>query len=242
MSIDSIPSLATGGSRLSLWSTRYRVGLSKVATEHTDVPRKCDNTHKEVKPEWMARIEGWVSRTQAAAPFPDLDECHGGHTMEISGAAGPGLEPLDEKEAKDYGAVEDFDVEGEHAHVFMLWLNSLVVEPGVLNLLENLKDDLRAKPGVKPIRSLKDPSLTTGLFLLDLLEAIRPGIVDPSLIINVRDTRSYEDRRQNAKLAISIARKMNAQIFLVLRQRRYSAMFAAQIMTFVSSLMSIANK
>lgn len=55
----------------------------------------------------------------------------------------PGLEPLDEQEAKDYGAVEDFDAEGEReARVFTLWLNSLGVEPGVFNLFENLKDGL----------------------------------------------------------------------------------------------------
>ena len=93
----------------------------------------------------------------------------------------------------------------------------------------------KAKAGVRPIRSFKDPSLTTGIFLLDLLEALRPGIVDPALIINVSETGDYEDRKQNgacfvpicalqdtedalfstAKLAISIARKMNALIFLV---------------------------
>jgi plastin-1 len=53
----------------------------------------------------------------------------------------PGLAPLDEQEAKDYGVVEDFDAEGEReARVFTLWLNSLGVEPAVFNLFENLKD------------------------------------------------------------------------------------------------------
>ncbi|EMD31918.1 hypothetical protein CERSUDRAFT_119239 [Gelatoporia subvermispora B] len=286
----------------------------------------------------------------------------------------PGLEPLDEQEAKDYGVVEDFDAEGEReARVFMLWLNSLGVEPGVFNLFENLKDGLvilqafdkihpgtviwrrvskpkggvtesysaplaegeeeedigvtpnqsklsrfkqvencnyavelgkqngmhlvgiqgadivdgsktlvlglvwqlmrmnivktlsqlskagqgrpisdteilkwanttaqKAKPGVKPIRSFKDPSLTTGLFFLDLLEAIRPGIVDPTLVINVSDSGDYEDRRQNAKLAISIARKMNALIFLV--PEDIVDVRPRLIMTFVGSLMNVANQ
>lgn len=58
----------------------------------------------------------------------------------------------------------------------------------------------KAKPGVKPIRSFKDPSLTTGLFFLDLLEALRPGIVDPTLVIQVSDAGPYEDRRQNGEL------------------------------------------
>jgi plastin-1 len=55
----------------------------------------------------------------------------------------------------------------------------------------------KAKPSVRPIRSFKDPSITTGLFFLDLLDAIRPGIVDPNLVIPVADTGDYEDRRQN---------------------------------------------
>ncbi|KAJ7611151.1 fimbrin [Mycena rosella] len=287
----------------------------------------------------------------------------------------PGLEPLDEQEAKDYGAVEDFDAEGEReARVFTLWLNSLGVEPGVFNLFENLKDGLillqafdKILPGsviwrrvskpkggaaaepvsyasgggageedegadigvtpnqsqlsrfkaventnyavdlakqngmhmvgiqgaditdgsktlvlglvwqlmrmnitktltqlskssggrpisdtemlkwanttaksAKPIRSFKDPSITTGLFFLDLLEAIRPGIVDPTLVLNVSDNGDYEDRRQNAKLAISIARKMNALIFLV--PEDIVDVRPRLILTFVGSLMSIAQE
>ena len=57
----------------------------------------------------------------------------------------------------------------------------------------------KGKPSVRPIRSFKDPSLTTGIFLLDLLEALRPGIVDPTLILNVSETGDYEERRQNGK-------------------------------------------
>ncbi|KIJ63126.1 hypothetical protein HYDPIDRAFT_176173 [Hydnomerulius pinastri MD-312] len=284
----------------------------------------------------------------------------------------PGLAPLDEQEAKDYGAVEDFDAEGEReARVFTLWLNSLGVEPGVFNLFQDLKDGLiilqafekiypgsviwrrvskprggavapppqsmldgeeeqedigvtpnqstlsrfkqventnyavelgkqngmhlvgiqgadivdgsrtlvlglvwqlmrmnitktlmalsgqgrpmtdtemlkwanttaqKGKPGVKPIRSFKDPSITTGLFFLDLLEALRPGIVDPALVINVGDHGDYEERRQNAKLAISIARKMNALIFLV--PEDIVDVRPRLILTFVGSLMSVAQ-
>jgi len=97
----------------------------------------------------------------------------------------------------------------------------------------------KGKPTVKPIRSFKDPSITTGLFFLDLLEAIRPGIVDPTLIINVSDSGPYEDRRQNAKLAISIARKMNALIFLV--PEDIVDVRPRLILTFVGSLMSVAQ-
>jgi hypothetical protein len=81
------------------------------------------------------------------------------------------------------------------------------------------------------IRSLRDPSLSNAKFLLDLLDTLRPGIVDQSLITN----GSTEDEcRLNAKLAISIARKLGALIFLVpediveVRQRL--------ILTFLASL------
>ncbi len=57
----------------------------------------------------------------------------------------------------------------------------------------------KGKPGARPIRSFKDPSITTGIFFLDLLESLRPGIVDPTLIINVSETSDYEDRRQNGE-------------------------------------------
>lgn len=141
----------------------------------------------------------------------------------------------------------------------------------------------KAKPSVRPIRSFKDPSITTGLFFLDLLDAIRPGIVDPNLVINVAEHGDYEERRANgglsffvvlveltplflfyllAKLAISIARKMNALIFLVpedivdVRPRLVSSYLlgqifscwtiilmvtSIQILTFVGSLMAIAQ-
>jgi plastin-1 len=287
----------------------------------------------------------------------------------------PGLAPLDEQEAKEYGEIEDFDAEGEReARVFTLWLNSLGVDPAVFNLFENLRDGLvllqafdkvypgvvvwrrvskpkggptspiqstfnengeeeeadisvtpnqstlskfkqventnycvelgkqngmslvgiqgsdivdknkklvlgyvwqlmrmsitktlsslsksgqgraisdtemlkwanataqKGKPGVKPIRSFKDPSITTGLFFLDVLEGIKPGIVDPSLVNNVSDHGDYEERRQNAKLAISIARKMNALIFLV--PEDIVDVRPRLILTFVGSLMSVAQ-
>jgi len=97
----------------------------------------------------------------------------------------------------------------------------------------------KAKSSTRPIRSFKDPSITTGLFFLDLLDAIRPGIVDPALVMNVSESGDYEDRRQNAKLAISIARKMNALIFLV--PEDIVDVRPRLILTFVGSLMNIAQ-
>jgi plastin-1 len=56
---------------------------------------------------------------------------------------------------------------------------------------------VKGKAGSRPVRSFKDPALTTGIFLLDVLEGIRPGIVDPALVINVSENGDYEDRKQN---------------------------------------------
>ncbi|RGB42537.1 fimbrin [Rhizophagus diaphanus] len=62
------------------------------------------------------------------------------------------------------------------------------------------------------ISSFKDPALRNGIFLIDLLDSIKPGIVDYSLV-----TRgvSDDDATLNARYAISIARKIGATIFLL---------------------------
>lgn len=93
---------------------------------------------------------------------------------------------------------------------------------------------VRAGGRATQIRTLKDPNIRSSRFLLDLLEAIRPGIVDENL---VTPARTEEEARLNAKLAISIARKLGALIFLVpediveLRQRL--------VLTFIASLMAL---
>jgi plastin-1 len=52
-----------------------------------------------------------------------------------------------------------------------------------------------AKPGAKTIRSFKDPSISSGVWFLDLLDALKPGIVDYSMV--TKDTDDYEAKRQN---------------------------------------------
>lgn len=66
----------------------------------------------------------------------------------------PGLEPLLEEEVPE---IEEFDAEGEReARVFILWLNSLDVQPSVYNLFEDVSD---------------------GLVLLQAFDKIAPGSV-----------------------------------------------------------------
>ena len=93
-----------------------------------------------------------------------------------------------------------------------------------------------AGKSTRQLRSLRDPSLKNAQFLLDLLDTLRPGIVDYSIVTK---GGTEEECRLNAKLAISIARKLGALIFLVpediveIRQRL--------ILTFLASLSTYAG-
>lgn len=62
------------------------------------------------------------------------------------------------------------------------------------------------------IRSFKDPAIGTGIFLLDVLNGMKSSYVDYDL---VTPGKTDEDAYLNAKLSISIARKMGATIWLV---------------------------
>ena len=62
------------------------------------------------------------------------------------------------------------------------------------------------------IRSFKDSAIGSGVFLLDVLNGMKPAYVDYDL---VNAGRNDEEAYLNAKLAISIARKMGATIWLV---------------------------
>ena len=62
------------------------------------------------------------------------------------------------------------------------------------------------------VRSFKDSAIGSGVFLLDVLNGMKSSYVDYDLVTGGRtDEESYG----NAKLAISIARKMGATIWLV---------------------------
>lgn len=62
------------------------------------------------------------------------------------------------------------------------------------------------------VRSFKDSSIGTGNFLLDVLNGMKSNYVDYDL---VTPGRTDDDAYLNAKLSISIARKMGATIWLV---------------------------
>lgn len=84
------------------------------------------------------------------------------------------------------------------------------------------------------IRSFKDSSLSTGVWLLDLLNGLKPGYVDYDL---VTPGNTEEERYANARLAISIARKLGALIWLV--PEDINEVRSRLILTFVGSLMAL---
>ncbi|THW50676.1 fimbrin [Aureobasidium pullulans] len=87
------------------------------------------------------------------------------------------------------------------------------------------------------IRSFKDNSLGNGIFLLDVLNGMKSSYVDYDMVASGRnDDEAYA----NAKLAISIARKMGATIWLV--PEDICNVRSRLITTFIGSLMATAEK
>ncbi|KAF7185758.1 Fimbrin [Pseudocercospora fuligena] len=87
------------------------------------------------------------------------------------------------------------------------------------------------------IRSFKDQQIASGVFLLDVLNGMKSSYVDYDLVAS---GRTDEEAYANAKLAISIARKMGATIYLV--PEDITSLRTRLILTFIGSLMATAEK
>jgi len=86
------------------------------------------------------------------------------------------------------------------------------------------------------MRSFKDPAIKDAVFWLDLLDAMKPGYVDYDLI---QSGNTEEGCKNNARLAISIARKIGTTIFVV--PEDLVELRTKLIMTFAGALMAIQN-
>ncbi|OLY84265.1 Fimbrin [Smittium mucronatum] len=86
------------------------------------------------------------------------------------------------------------------------------------------------------IRTFNDSKLKSGTYLLDVLDGVKNGIVDPSLVTK---GISEDDAKMNAKYAISIARKLGATIFLL--PEDIVEVKPKMILTFIGSLMALQN-
>ncbi|RMJ16334.1 Fimbrin [Fusarium euwallaceae] len=87
------------------------------------------------------------------------------------------------------------------------------------------------------IRSFKDPAIGSGIFLLDVLNGMKSSYVDYDL---VTPGQTDEDAYMNAKLSISIARKLGATIWLV--PEDICQVRSRLVTTFIGSLMATHEK
>lgn len=95
-------------------------------------------------------------------------------------------------------------------------------------------NDMSRKGGKSStIRSFKDNSIASGIFLLDVLSGMKSSYVDYDL---VTPGRTDEDAYANAKLSISIARKLGATIWLV--PEDICQVRSRLVTTFIGSLMA----
>ncbi|KAL3424375.1 fimbrin [Phlyctema vagabunda] len=99
-------------------------------------------------------------------------------------------------------------------------------------------NDMSRKGGKSSqIRSFKDASIGTGIFLLDVLNGMKSSYVDYDLVTS---GRTDDDAYLNAKLSISIARKMGATIWLV--PEDICQVRSRLVVTFIGSLMATHEK
>jgi plastin-1 len=85
--------------------------------------------------------------------------------------------------------------------------------------------------------SFKDPSLSTGIFFMDLIHSVEPRVINWDYV-TPGDTK--ENQLLNAKYAISVARKLGATIFLL--PEDIQEVKPKMMLTFVASIMSIDKK
>lgn len=80
--------------------------------------------------------------------------------------------------------------------VVVQWVNTKIME---------------SDEGSSVMKSFRDPENKNSVMFMDLLEAMRPGIVNWEIM---RGIESKEDLMHNAKYVISVARKMGATVFI----------------------------
>lgn len=99
-------------------------------------------------------------------------------------------------------------------------------------------NDMSKKGGKSSqIRSFKDQSIGNGIFLLDVLNGMKSSYVDYDLVAS---GRTEDEAYMNAKLAISIARKMGATIWLV--PEDICQVRSRLVLSFIGSLMNTSQR
>ena len=109
-----------------------------------------------------------------------------------------------------------------------------ITDEDMINWSNDLIKKNRPASRVEEIKSFRDSSLKTGRYLLELLAAVNPSIVNFELVTS---GQTEEEAKSNAKYAISVARKMGASIFLLPED-----IFNVQpkmLLTFIGTIMAI---
>jgi len=88
------------------------------------------------------------------------------------------------------------------------------------------------------IRNLKDKRLGNSLYFINIMKTIEPRAIDWEIVITDRD--DDESRTNNAKYALSIARKLGATVFLVWED--IAEVKSKLILTFLASIYDVASK
>ena len=60
------------------------------------------------------------------------------------------------------------------------------------------------------LAGFQDPNISTGLPLIDLIDAIKPGSINYDLVLN---PETDEEKIANAKYGISMARRLGARVY-----------------------------
>jgi len=89
----------------------------------------------------------------------------------------------------------------------------------------------------RKIHSFKDPTLSDGLFFLDLLTSVESRVVSAEYVFD--PPADDKQKLDNARYAISVARKMGATIFLL--PEDITEVKPKMILTFIASIMSVAK-
>jgi len=95
---------------------------------------------------------------------------------------------------------------------------------------ERVDDNLKVK-------SLKDKKLGTSLYFINIMKSIEPRSINWDIVVTDKD--DDESKQNNAKYAISIARKLGATVFLVWED--IAEVKSKLLLTFLASLYEVGN-
>lgn len=87
------------------------------------------------------------------------------------------------------------------------------------------------------VKDLKDKSISDSMFLLDICKSIEPRSIDWDIV--KKNATDDKDKESNAKYVISVARKLDALVFLVWED---IVEVKKIVLTFIASLYDVAQK